>query len=228
MASAAVSAAPSCLAYRLWQQKPTTCALTEYEATLPTAPPRPWSSSPELEEHAALLLPLCDHLEGVQAAVAPVAVPAAEGDERAVEAVVPGSILVHVPEAVLVCTHCKTDNSQNQKCFQINAMAMWSIFRNFYITIKLIRLLIIMLIFMWRYKTVIQANFDNNRNSLQALHIYCKNISNTYTTTKLDISIVLQELNGELRTFHECSRINVELILETKLGWPLCADKGRN
>lgn len=29
-------------------------------------------------------------------------VPAAEGDERAVEAVVPGSVLVHVPEAVLI------------------------------------------------------------------------------------------------------------------------------
>lgn len=62
------------------------------------------TSSPELEEHAALLLPLCDHLEGVQATVAPVAVPTAERDERAVEAIMPRSILVHVPEAVLICT----------------------------------------------------------------------------------------------------------------------------
>lgn len=68
--------------------------------------------SPELEEHAALLLPLCDHLEGVQAAVAPVAVPAAERDEGAVEAVVPGSVLVHVPEAVLICTDYKTQRCQ--------------------------------------------------------------------------------------------------------------------
>lgn len=57
---------------------------------------------PELEEHASLLLALRDHLEGVQAAVAPVAVPAAEGDEGAVEAVVPGAVFVHVPQAVLV------------------------------------------------------------------------------------------------------------------------------
>jgi len=64
---------------------------------------------PELEEHAALLLPLRDHLEGVQAAVAPVAVPAAERDERAVEAVVPGAVFIHVPQAVLVRTDCKTD-----------------------------------------------------------------------------------------------------------------------
>lgn len=69
-------------------------------------------SSPELEEHAALLLPLGDHLEGVQAAVAPVAVPAAERDEGAVEAVVPGPILVHVPEAVLICTDYKTQRCQ--------------------------------------------------------------------------------------------------------------------
>lgn len=58
--------------------------------------------APELEEHAALLLALGDHLEGVQATVAAVAVPAAEGDQGAVEAVVPGAVLVHVPQAVLV------------------------------------------------------------------------------------------------------------------------------
>lgn len=69
-------------------------------------------SSPELEEHAALLLPLCDHLEGVQATVAPVAVPAAERDERAVEAIMPRSILVHVPEAVLICTDYKNKQYQ--------------------------------------------------------------------------------------------------------------------
>lgn len=73
---------------------------------LPTPPP-------ELEEHAAFLLPLCDHLEGVQAAVAPVAVPAAERDERAVEAVMPGAIFVHVPQTVLVPTDCKTNAIQS-------------------------------------------------------------------------------------------------------------------
>lgn len=69
----------------------------------------PCRCPPELEEHAALLLPLCDHLEGVQAAVASVAVPAAERDERAVEAVVPGAVLIHVPQTVLICTDCKTN-----------------------------------------------------------------------------------------------------------------------
>ena len=80
-----------------------------------------WRCSPELEEHAALLLPLCDHLEGVQATIAAVTVPAAEGDERAVEAVVPGAVLVHVPEAVLVGSDCKI-----QTLVQINVMAIWS------------------------------------------------------------------------------------------------------
>ena len=55
------------------------------------------AAAPELEEHAAFLLPLRDHLEGIQAAVAPVAVPTAEGDQGAVKAVVPGAVLVHVP-----------------------------------------------------------------------------------------------------------------------------------
>lgn len=69
--------------------------------------------APELEEHAAFLLPLCDHLEGVQAAVAPVAVPTAERDERAVEAVVPGAVFIHVPQTVFVPTDCKTNAIQN-------------------------------------------------------------------------------------------------------------------
>lgn len=68
----------------------------------------------ELEEHAALLLPLCDHLEGVQATVAPVAVPAAERYERAVKPVMPGSILVHVPEAVLICTDVTSEEEEEQ------------------------------------------------------------------------------------------------------------------
>lgn len=63
---------------------------------------------PELEEHAAFLLSLRDHLEGVQAAVASVAVPTAERDERAVEAVVPGAIFIHIPQTLLVPTDCKT------------------------------------------------------------------------------------------------------------------------
>lgn len=62
---------------------------------------------PELEEHAAFLLPLCDHLESIQAAVVPVAVPTAEGDERAVKAVVPGAVFVQVPQTVLIPTDCK-------------------------------------------------------------------------------------------------------------------------
>lgn len=73
-------------------------------------PPHP--HTPKLEEHAAFLLPFRYHLEGVQAAVAPVAVPAAERDEGAVIAVVPGAIFVHVPQTVLVPTDCKTDAIQ--------------------------------------------------------------------------------------------------------------------
>lgn len=68
---------------------------------------------PELEEHAAFLLPLRDHLEGIQAAVTPVAVPAAERNERAVEAVMPGAVFVHVPQTVLVPTSCKTNAIQS-------------------------------------------------------------------------------------------------------------------
>lgn len=68
---------------------------------------------PELEEHAAFLLPLCDHLKGVQAAVAPVAVPTAERDERAVEAIVPGAIFINVPQTVLVPTDCKRNAIQS-------------------------------------------------------------------------------------------------------------------
>lgn len=64
--------------------------------------------APELKKHATLLLPFCDHLEGVQAAVAPMAVPTAKRDERAVEAVVPGSVFIHVPQTVLIPTDCKT------------------------------------------------------------------------------------------------------------------------
>lgn len=59
----------------------------------------------ELEEHAAFLLPLSDHLEGVQAAVPPMAVPTAEGNKGAVKAIVPGTILIYVPQAVLVGIH---------------------------------------------------------------------------------------------------------------------------
>lgn len=104
---ATLSASLHCLLCRLWHQWRNATALNPLHKLL--------ASSPELEEHAALLLPLCDHLEGVQAAVAPVAVPAAECDEGAVKAVVPGSILVHVPEAVLICTDYKT-----QRCQMIN------------------------------------------------------------------------------------------------------------
>ena len=71
--------------------------------------------SPELEEHAALLLALRDHLEGVEAAVAAVAVPAAEGDQGAVEAIVPRAVLIHVPQAVLVSTRCKTTEWEKGK-----------------------------------------------------------------------------------------------------------------
>lgn len=70
--------------------------------------------SPELEEHAALLLALGDHLEGVQAAVAAMAVPAAERDEGAVEAIVPRPVLIHVPQAVLISTHCKTNATRRR------------------------------------------------------------------------------------------------------------------
>lgn len=69
--------------------------------------------TPELEEHAAFLLPFCYHLKGVQAAVAPVAVPTAERDERAVKAIVPGAIFVHVPQTILVPTDCKTNAIQS-------------------------------------------------------------------------------------------------------------------
>ncbi len=58
-----------------------------------------------MEQHAALLSRLGDHLEAIQAAVTAVTVPTAEGYERAVKAIVPGAIFVHVPQAVLICTH---------------------------------------------------------------------------------------------------------------------------
>lgn len=73
------------------------------------------SGGTELVEHASLLLALRDHLEGVEAAVAAVAVPAAEGDERAVEAVVPRAVLVHVPQAVLIRTHRGTAQKDGQQ-----------------------------------------------------------------------------------------------------------------
>ena len=43
------------------------------------------------------------------------AVPTAERDERAVEAVVPGAIFIHVPQTVLVPTDCKTSATQSVK-----------------------------------------------------------------------------------------------------------------
>lgn len=58
-----------------------------------------------MEEHAALLSRFCDHLEAIETAVAAVTVPTAEGYEWAVEAIVPGSIFVYVPQAILICTH---------------------------------------------------------------------------------------------------------------------------
>lgn len=75
-------------------------------------------SIPELKEHAAFLLPFSDHLEGVQAAVAPLTVAAAERDERAVKAVVPGAVFVHVPQTILVPTHCRTRAELNQQLLQ--------------------------------------------------------------------------------------------------------------
>jgi len=73
---------------------------------------------PELEEHAAFLLPLRDHLEGVQTAVTPVAVPAAKCDERAVEAVVPGAVFIHIPQTVLVPTDCETTAMKNNEALR--------------------------------------------------------------------------------------------------------------
>jgi len=60
---------------------------------------------PEMEQHAALLSRLCDHLEAIQAAVTAVTVPTAEGYEWAVKAIVPSAIFVHIPQAVLICSH---------------------------------------------------------------------------------------------------------------------------
>lgn len=58
-----------------------------------------------MEQHAALLSRLGDHLEAIQAAVTAVTVPTAEGYDWAVKAIVPGAIFVHIPQAVLICTH---------------------------------------------------------------------------------------------------------------------------
>lgn len=70
------------------------------------------SYRPELEEHAALLFALRNHLEGIQATVAAMTVSAAEGDEWAVEAVVPRAVLIHVPQTVLIGSNCR----QRYKC----------------------------------------------------------------------------------------------------------------
>lgn len=59
----------------------------------------------ELEEHAALLLPLSDPLEAVQATVALVAIPTTEGHQGTGDTVVPRAILIHVPQAVISGTH---------------------------------------------------------------------------------------------------------------------------
>ncbi len=58
-----------------------------------------------MEQHAALLSRLGDHLKAIQAAVTTVTVPTAKSYERAVKAIVPGAIFVHVPQAVLISTH---------------------------------------------------------------------------------------------------------------------------
>lgn len=55
-----------------------------------------------MKEHAAFLSTFCDHLHPIQTAVPMVAVSTAEGDEWAVEAIVPGPIFVHIPLAVLI------------------------------------------------------------------------------------------------------------------------------
>lgn len=76
------------------------------------------SGGAELKEHAALLFALRDHLEGVQAAVAAVAVAAAEGDQGAVETIVPRAVLIHVPQAVFVSTRrraAQEDGEQRQR-----------------------------------------------------------------------------------------------------------------
>lgn len=64
------------------------------------------SHIPEMEQHAAFLCRLGDHLKAVQAAVAVMTVPAAERYEWAVKTIVPGTIFVHIPQTVLICTDC--------------------------------------------------------------------------------------------------------------------------
>lgn len=58
------------------------------------------------EGQAVLLLPLGDEQGQVSAAVPLVAGPAAEGEELAVKAWMPGAIPVQVPQAVLAGQHC--------------------------------------------------------------------------------------------------------------------------
>lgn len=58
-----------------------------------------------MEQHAAFLSCLCDHLEAIQAAVTVMTVPTAERYEWAVKTIVPGTIFVHIPQTVLICAH---------------------------------------------------------------------------------------------------------------------------
>lgn len=71
------------------------------------------SGGAELKEHASFLLPLCDHLKGIQTAVTTLAVPTTKRDEGTVKAIVPGAILIHVPQAVLICTHLGSGEKEN-------------------------------------------------------------------------------------------------------------------
>lgn len=69
----------------------------------------PWlrlsTQVPAPEGEAVALLALSDEVPGVEAAVPLVARAAAEGEELAVEAGVPGPVPVHVPQAVLASRH---------------------------------------------------------------------------------------------------------------------------
>lgn len=67
-----------------------------------------WPGSVPLspESKAVLLLPLCDELQAVGAAVALVTVAAAKGEEVAVKARVPRTVLVPVPQAVFIRQAC--------------------------------------------------------------------------------------------------------------------------
>lgn len=59
-----------------------------------------------MKQHAAFLYIFCNHPESIQTTVTLLAVSTAEGDKWAIKAIMPGAVLVDVPQTVLIGTCC--------------------------------------------------------------------------------------------------------------------------